>query len=190
MKYRLMGKSGLRVSELALGAMTFGAKDWGADKDESRRVYEGFREAGGNFIDTMLRLAGERDEIGVVADQRGNPTSATDIAAAALAIATKMAQGSAVISGTWHFVNSGSATWHDLAALVFAEAAKRGRPVPKLRAITTADYPTPTRRPANSCLDTSKFTRDFGIEPRSWQAAITDIMDERLDNHAQTKARQ
>ena len=62
MKYRLMGNSGLRVSELALGAMTFSAKDWGVDKDESRRVYEGFREAGGNFIDTANIYSEGRSE--------------------------------------------------------------------------------------------------------------------------------
>jgi aryl-alcohol dehydrogenase-like predicted oxidoreductase len=62
MKYRLMGNSGLRVSELALGAMTFGTKDWGADKDESRRVYEGFRDAGGNFIDTANIYSGGTSE--------------------------------------------------------------------------------------------------------------------------------
>lgn len=144
---------------------------------------------GGNFIDTMLRLAAERDEIGVVADQCGNPTSATDVAATALAIAAKMAQGSAVISGTWHFVNSGSATWHDLAALVFAEAAKQGLAVPKLHAITTADYPTAARRPANSCLDTAKIGRDFGIEPRPWQAAVAEILQERFDPPAHIKAK-
>jgi aryl-alcohol dehydrogenase-like predicted oxidoreductase len=62
MKYRLMGNSGLRVSELALGAMTFGTKDWGVEEDESRRVYEGFREAGGNFIDTANVYSGGRSE--------------------------------------------------------------------------------------------------------------------------------
>jgi len=62
MKYRLMGSSGLRVSELALGAMTFGTKDWGVEKDESRRVYDGFREAGGNFIDTANIYSGGRSE--------------------------------------------------------------------------------------------------------------------------------
>ena len=62
MKYRLLGNSGLRVSELALGAMTFGAQDWGADKEESRRVYDGFREAGGNFIDTANVYAEGRSE--------------------------------------------------------------------------------------------------------------------------------
>jgi aryl-alcohol dehydrogenase-like predicted oxidoreductase len=62
MKYRLLGNSGLRVSELALGAMTFGTKDWGVEKDESRRVYDGFREAGGNFIDTANLYSGGRSE--------------------------------------------------------------------------------------------------------------------------------
>ncbi len=62
MKYRLMGNSGLRVSELALGAMTFGMDGWGVDKDESRRVYEGFREAGGNFIDTANVYSGGKSE--------------------------------------------------------------------------------------------------------------------------------
>ena len=62
MKYKLLGNSGLRVSELALGAMTFGTQDWGVEKDESRRVYEGFREAGGNFIDTANVYSGGRSE--------------------------------------------------------------------------------------------------------------------------------
>ncbi len=62
MKYRLLGNSGLRVSELALGAMTFGTADWGAEKAESRRVYDGFREAGGNFIDTANVYSGGRSE--------------------------------------------------------------------------------------------------------------------------------
>ena len=62
MKYRLLGNSGLRVSELALGTMTFGMPDWGVEKDESRRVYEGFRERGGNFVDTANLYSGGRSE--------------------------------------------------------------------------------------------------------------------------------
>jgi len=62
MKYRLLGNSGLRVSELALGAMTFGMPGWGVEKDESRRVYDGFREAGGNFVDTANLYSGGRSE--------------------------------------------------------------------------------------------------------------------------------
>jgi aryl-alcohol dehydrogenase-like predicted oxidoreductase len=94
MKYRLMGKSGLRVSELALGAMTFGTQGWGADKDESRRVYDGFREAGGNFIDTANIysggtseaflgefMAGERERI-VLATKYTGATRSRDVNAA------------------------------------------------------------------------------------------------------------
>jgi dTDP-4-dehydrorhamnose reductase len=135
---------------------------------------------GSNFINTMLRLAEERDEIGVVNDQIGCPTSAADIAEAVLTIATHMTRGSTSPTGTWHFVNSGSATWHDLAAYIFAAVKASGAKVPKLKAITTADYPTPARRPANSQLDTSRITRDFGITPRHWHDAIGDILAERL----------
>jgi dTDP-4-dehydrorhamnose reductase len=135
---------------------------------------------GGNFIDTMLRLASERDEIGVVSDQVGCPTSATDIAEAVLRVAQRMTDGSPMLPGTWHFVNSGSATWHDLAAFIFANASAKGHKVPRLNAITTSDYPTPARRPANSQLDTARITKDFGITPRHWHDAIGDILDERL----------
>jgi dTDP-4-dehydrorhamnose reductase len=134
---------------------------------------------GANFINTMLRLAGERDEIGVVNDQVGNPSAADDIAQAVLTVANRLIDG-AVSRGTWHFVNSGSATWHDLAAHVFAAAAAQGRRVPKLKAISTVDYPTPARRPANSQLDTTRFASDFGYVPRPWQEAIGDIMNKRL----------
>jgi dTDP-4-dehydrorhamnose reductase len=134
----------------------------------------------GNFIDTMLRLAGERDEIGVVNDQIGCPTSAADIAEAVLTIATKMTKDGAQPTGTWHFVNGGSASWYDLAAYIFAAAKASGTKVPKLNAITTADYPTPARRPANSQLDTARITKDFGITPRHWHKAIGDILAERL----------
>ena len=94
MKYRLMGNSGLRVSELGLGTMTFGTKDWGVDKEESRRVYEGFREAGGNFIDTANIysegrsetflgefVAGDRDRI-VLATKYTGVTRRRDVNAA------------------------------------------------------------------------------------------------------------
>ena len=135
---------------------------------------------GGNFIDTMLRLARERDEIGVVNDQVGCPTSATDIAEAVLTIATQVTKNGPSPSGTWHFVNSGSATWHDLAAFIFEKASAQGLKTPRLNAISTADYPTPARRPANSQLDTSRIAKDFGINPRDWQAAIGDILNERL----------
>ena len=93
MKYQLLGSSGLRVSELALGAMTFGMDGWGADKDESRSVYDGFREAGGNFIDSANVYSGGRSEschgeliaqvrdTGVVGTKYSIPTRRPDVQA-------------------------------------------------------------------------------------------------------------
>lgn len=133
-----------------------------------------------NFVRTMLRLGAERDHLRVVADQHGSPTSAADLADALLAVAARLADP-AVPGGTWHFVNDGEASWHDLAAAIFAGSARRGGAVPSLEAITTADYPTPARRPANSRLDTTTLERDFGIKPRPWQAALDDILAELLD---------
>lgn len=133
--------------------------------------------SGSNFLNTMLRLGADRPEMRVVADQRGNPTSADDIAAALLTVVDQLGTR----SGTWHFVNDGAASWHDLAAHIFAATAARGLPTPTLTPITTADYPTPARRPANSQLSTATLTRDFGIVPRAWQHAVDDILSARLD---------
>ncbi len=135
---------------------------------------------GKNFLNTMLRLGAERDIVSVVNDQKGCPTSADDIAHALLRIADRATGEALRPSGTWHFVNSGDATWHDLAAFIFARAGEAGLKVPALNAITTADYPTPARRPANSRLDTSKFVRDFGYVPRHWQEAVGALLAERL----------
>lgn len=131
---------------------------------------------GANFINTMLRLGEARAELGVVDDQLGCPTSATDLADALLKIASNFpAEG-----GTFHFVNSGEASWHGLAEFIFARAEAVGRKVPQLGAITTAEYPTPARRPANSQMDTSKFETTFGIRPRHWHEAIGELLDQRL----------
>jgi dTDP-4-dehydrorhamnose reductase len=135
---------------------------------------------GANFINTMLRLAETRKEIGVVNVQLGCPSSAGDIATALLLVAERMTAARKRPVGTWHFVNSGVASWHDLAALVFARAAATGLATPRLDAISTASYPTAARRPANSQLDSSKFAKDFGLVPRSWQDAVGEILDERL----------
>ncbi|WP_312162785.1 dTDP-4-dehydrorhamnose reductase [Phenylobacterium sp.] len=133
---------------------------------------------GSNFIKTMLRLAETRPEIRVVDDQRGCPTSAIDIAAVLLHIAGRMiAAPQAAPSGTYHFVNGGEATWYELARTVFDLAAARGYPAPKVEAITTAEYPTPARRPANSRLDVAKLRGDYGITPRPWRAAVEDIVE-------------
>lgn len=132
---------------------------------------------GANFLNTMLRLGAEREELGVVDDQIGCPSRAEDIAEALMTVAGQL-QGRA---GTWHFVNAGEGSWYDLAAHIFAGTKARGLPTPRLRAITTAEYPTPARRPANSRLSTTRISADFGIEPRHWHEAVDAILAERLD---------
>ncbi len=130
-----------------------------------------------NFLKTMRRLAQTRPEVPVVADQIGCPTSATDIAAAIRVIVTAQLAGSEAPSGVYHFVNAGEASWCDLANAVFSlDPNIAGRTT--ARPITTADYPTAARRPANSRLSTAKLTRDFGIAPRPWREAIAEIIAE------------
>jgi dTDP-4-dehydrorhamnose reductase len=132
---------------------------------------------GSNFIKTMLRLAETRPELRVVDDQRGCPTSATDIAQTVLDIAQRMIASSEAPAGTYHFVNDGEASWCELARAVFETAARHGHAAPKVEAIGTADYPTPARRPANSRLDVTKLRRDYAIAPRPWRTAIDEIVD-------------
>lgn len=122
---------------------------------------------GGNFLKTMLRLARERDELRVVADQRGCPTATIDIAEAILAIDRVIASGGTRF-GTYHFAGTGVTTWHKFAeAIVAAQVQATGRR-PKVEAITTAEYPTPARRPANSELDSSRFAEHFGLRAQEW----------------------
>lgn len=132
---------------------------------------------GGNFIKTMLRLGATRDELGVVDDQLGCPTSAGDIAETLIVVARRLIDEVAAPTGTYHFVNAGEATWCGFAREIFARAETHGRKPPRVDAITTADYPTPARRPANSRLDTKKLTRDFGVTPRPWRTAAAEVID-------------
>lgn len=133
-----------------------------------------------NFLKTMLRIGAANRDIRVVSDQFGCPTSAADIAATLMAISLRMIDDVAAPVGIYHFVNSGEASWCDLARHIFSETAGKGGPNPTVTPITTADYPTPARRPKNSRLDTSKLTADFGIVPRPWGEAISDIIVELL----------
>jgi dTDP-4-dehydrorhamnose reductase len=130
----------------------------------------------GNFVKTMLRLGAERPVLRVVDDQRGCPTAAADIAEAVAKIALRLIADSAAPIGTYHFVNGGDTTWCGLARHVFQAAARLGGPQPTVEAITTADYPTPARRPANSRLSTEKLATDYGIHPRPWAAAMDEVV--------------
>jgi dTDP-4-dehydrorhamnose reductase len=128
-----------------------------------------YGEFGNNFLKTMLRLAKERDELRVVADQRGCPTSTRDIAEAILRIAPRLEAGAgAQLYGVYHFAGAGATSWHGFAIrIIDAQAEITGRR-PKVVAIATADYPTPARRPANSVLDCGLFRRTFGFGARAW----------------------
>jgi dTDP-4-dehydrorhamnose reductase len=126
-----------------------------------------YGEFGQNFLKTMIQLAATKDELRIVADQRGCPTSTPDLANAILTIAPQLLGGKGT-SGTYHFAGSGVTTWHGFASrIVAAQAPLTGR-APRVTAITTAELPRPARRPANSELDCSLFARVFGIRGRPW----------------------
>ncbi len=131
-----------------------------------------------NFLKTMLRLAADRPALRVVDDQTGSPTSARDIAQALAEITLKMIADPEAPTGVYHFVNGGSTSWAGLAREVFARSAALGGPSAEVEGITTAEYPTPARRPSNSRLSTFKITRDYGVAPRPWQDAVAEIVAE------------
>jgi dTDP-4-dehydrorhamnose reductase len=129
---------------------------------------------GGNFVNTMLRLAAERPELAVVADQWGNPTYAPHLAEAILALLPRLvdARPTDGLWGVYHAAGQGDTTWHGLAQETVAAAALFGRPRVPIRAITTEQYPTPARRPANSRLSCTKLARVFGIAFPPWQEGV------------------
>jgi len=140
---------------------------------------------GHNFLRTMLRLAGERDELRVVADQIGAPTPARWIArvtAQALARREPVASGTSAMqsTGTFHLVAGGHASWHDFASAIVAGAHARGllARVPRVVPIATADFPTRARRPAWSVLDCARLENAFGLELADWRAGLDEILDE------------
>jgi dTDP-4-dehydrorhamnose reductase len=136
-----------------------------------------FSPYGKNFMRTMLRLGETQREVAVVGDQQGGPTAAADIAAAIFKIASGIAAGKADW-GVFHFTGAPVTTWHDFAAAIFREAAARGLRTPKtVKRITTAEYPTPARRPANSALDCGAILKAWGIAQPSWEAALKNSLD-------------
>ena len=138
-------------------------------------VYSPF---GANFVKTMLRLAETRDEVGVVADQLGNPTSALDIADGALAVAANLLGSAApALRGVFHMTGSGDTHWAGFAEAIFAASAARGGPWARVKSITTAEYPTPAHRPANSRLDCSKLHQIHGIRLPEWQTSLLAVID-------------
>jgi len=147
-------------------------------------VYSPF---GKNFVRTMLRLAQTRDEVGVVADQVGCPTSALDIADAIFAVARNLVElpHEPALRGTFHMAAQGEAVWADVAARIFAERELLGGTPVRVKRIMTSDYPTPARRPANSRLDSSRLAETHGVRLPEWQGALATCV-RRLLTNAQT----
>ena len=135
---------------------------------------------GANFVKTMLRLGAERHELRVVDDQRGAPTSAQDLAAALLKMTERLIEDPQCPVGVFHVVNTGETSWRHVAEAVFERAQRHGRTAPQVLPITTAEYPTPARRPLNSRLSTERLARDFGVVLPDWRDAIDRIVDQLL----------
>jgi len=137
---------------------------------------------GKNFVRTMLRLAAGRDELGVVADQIGNPTFAPDIAAGIVAVARRLLADpqDRNLRGTFHMSGAGETSWAGFAEAIFAGSAARGGPSARVRPIATADYPTPARRPANSRLDCTKLADMHGVRLPHWQDGLARCLDRLL----------
>lgn len=130
-----------------------------------------------NFVKTMLRLASDRDEVAVVADQRGNPTSALDIASAVITVLENLAKSEdRELRGLFHLTGSGEASWADFAEAIFAASAAANGPAARVRRISTNDYPTPAKRPANSRLDSSRLGRIHGVQLPDWRASTEEVV--------------
>jgi dTDP-4-dehydrorhamnose reductase len=144
---------------------------------------------GQNFVKTMLRLAGERNVLRVVNDQVGNPTSADHLADALLAVAQRVVRDGDHPRGVYHVAASGAVTWFGFAQEIMRLAAEYHQPAVPVEPITTADYPTPARRPANSRLDCRKLARDFGLQLPSWKDGLAATMQTLLSGATDRVAR-
>ena len=133
---------------------------------------------GHNFVRTMLRVGATRDQLSVVNDQIGSPTGAADLARALMTITLRLIEDADAPVGTFHFSNAGAVSWAGFATEIFRQSGMRGGTTAEILPIPTSDYPTPARRPANSLLSHDAIHTAYGIEPRPWQAALNDILDE------------
>lgn len=133
---------------------------------------------GANFLKTMLRLAEGREQVGVVADQFGRPTSAHDIADALFRIASRLqSDPDPRLRGIFHLAAEGDASWADFAGEIFRGLEQRTGKGVTVRSISTSDYPTPAKRPRNSRLSTEKLSTTYDIRLPLWQASTSVVLD-------------
>lgn len=137
-----------------------------------------FGAHGNNFVKTMLRLGRERDELSVVADQQGCPTSAASIARALWALAQQYRDSGALQWGLYHYSGMPACSWHGFAQEVFAQAHELGMlsRVPAVHGISTAQYPTPAKRPAWSVMDCSRLQQAQQIAPADWRTELRAVL--------------
>lgn len=136
-----------------------------------------FSEYGNNFMKTMLRLGSQRGELSVVGDQVGCPTYAQDLARAIVAMLSKVASQQCEY-GLYHYCGDCPCSWYAFAEAIFKQAKERGLKVPQLiNSISTADYPTPAKRPGYSVLDCRKSIAAFDIRESNWRQGIVDVLD-------------
>ncbi len=170
-----------------LGA--YGQSKWEGEEEVRTRLAQHliirvswvFGPHGHNFVKTIMRLAAERDSLRVVADQRGCPTSATDIACALLALATDYDKADCdTVWGTYHFCGSPPSTWHSFAESIVQAAWTMGlldHTIP-VHPIGTDQYPTPAQRPANSILDCRKIRQTFALEQPDWHEGLMAMLSQ------------
>lgn len=129
---------------------------------------------GHNFLRTMLRLAGEREELRIVNDQIGSPTSARWLAE----VSTLALHAQPEASGTWHAVAAGQCSWAEFAEAIFAEALAAGLIVraPTVTGIASSEYPTRAARPAYSVLDTARLCADFSLTAPDWRQGVRQVI--------------
>jgi dTDP-4-dehydrorhamnose reductase len=134
-------------------------------------VYSPF---GKNFARTMLALADKREQLSVVSDQRGTPTNALDIADGIIAVVRNLLDRPSAqeLRGIFHMTGGGDTNWAEFATAIFAASAAAGGPSARVVPITTAEYPTPARRPANSRLDNGRLVNIHGVRLPHWQQSL------------------
>lgn len=137
-------------------------------------VYGAF---GKNFLKTMLAVAEGRDELRVVADQKGAPTSSHDIAEALLDLAGKVGPGTEPdLYGTYHMAARGETVWASFAEAIFEASQAHGGPIASVEHIPSSEYPTPAKRPSYSVLDSSALANAFGVRLPDWQEPVPGIV--------------
>lgn len=133
---------------------------------------------GANFVHTMLRLFGERDEVRVVNDQWGSPTFAEDVAD----LIIKIIRENSTAYGIYHFTNGGRTTWYEFTREIHRLAKEIGlkKNDIKITPVSTAEYPTKAKRPANSCMSKTKIEKTLGVKIRPWQESLVEFLSEKV----------